>query len=78
LTKADWKRLYFFLGWQSMSMINMAIIIYFWKGWENEKFTSKGGLILGTLQTIFTLVIVVLHVQDWLKDREMESGRKKD
>jgi hypothetical protein len=40
-------------------MVNMGLVLYDWKGWENEWHSAKGRMIFGALQTILLGIVLL-------------------
>ncbi|KAF5008734.1 hypothetical protein FDECE_4971 [Fusarium decemcellulare] len=75
ITRSDLMLFAVLIVWQILNMINMAVILSDWQGWSHESPTSKGWIIVGTFQTIVTIVVSVANARVWLQIRKSASRK---
>ncbi|KAM5520960.1 hypothetical protein FOXYSP1_14850 [Fusarium oxysporum f. sp. phaseoli] len=55
----DWLCLRNIIIWQVLTMINMGLVLCEWNGWKKERYSAKGRIIFGALQTILLGIVLI-------------------
>ncbi|KAJ3548452.1 hypothetical protein NM208_g1001 [Fusarium decemcellulare] len=69
ITRSDLMLFAVLIVWQILNMINMAVILSDWQGWSQESRSSKRWIVMGTFQTIVTVVVCVANARMEYKSR---------